>query len=80
MRAGNQVFDESPFVWKRSSAIKTHSIGPEGFWSHIEIVVPSEHVRVRKMKWLLKDDSFIAPVETVAAGSAANVAFVGLVI
>ena len=77
MRAGNQVFDESPFVGERSSAIKTHSISAKRFRSHIEIVVPAEHVWIRKMKRLLQNDSFIAPGETVAAGGAANVAFVG---
>src|SRR4051812_14627979 len=80
MRTGNQVFDESPLVRERSGAIKTHGIGAESFRSHIEIVFPSEHVWIGKMKRLLQNDSFVAPFEAVAAGGAANVAFVGLVI
>src|SRR5712671_4384504 len=80
MRAGNQVFDQSPFVGERGCAIETHSVGAERFRSHIEIVFPSEHIRVRKVKWLLKNNSFVVPGKAVAAGGAADVAFVGLVI
>src|SRR5260221_10806816 len=80
MRAGNQVFDESPFVGEGSGAIETHSIGAESFRSHIEIVFPSEHVWVRKVKWFLKNNSFVVPGKAVAAGGVADVAFVGLVI
>jgi hypothetical protein len=32
------------------------------------------------MKRFLQDDSFVAPGETIAAGGAANVALVGLII
>ena len=80
MRAGNQIFDESPFVGERSSAVKTHGISAERFRGHIEIVVPAEHVWIRKMKRFLQDDSFVVPGETVAAGGAADIALVGLVI
>src|SRR5882724_987350 len=80
MRAGNHVFYQSPLVGERSGAIETHCIGSESFRSHIEIVFPSEHVWVRKVKWFLKNNSFVVPGKAVATGGVADVAFVGLVI
>src|SRR6185437_1921211 len=80
MRARNQVVHQSPLIGEGNGAIKTDGICSESFRSHIEIISPAEYVWVREMKRFLQDDSFVMPCQTVAAGSVANVAFVGLVI
>src|SRR4030081_681264 len=80
MWAGDEVFDQGPFVREGRCPIQTHCVGSKSFRSHIKIIFPSEDVRVRKMKRLLQDDSFVVPVKTIAAGGAADVALVGPII
>ena len=80
VRSGNQILNERPLAGKGSCAIKPDGAGPQRFRDHVEVVVPSENVRIREMKRFLQNDLPVLPGERVMAGAKADFAQTGAVI
>src|SRR2546423_1623069 len=67
MLAGNECVQQFPIEREIPAAIETNLLGIECLGDHIMLSLPSENVRVGKVKGLAEDDLLVFPSHGVAA-------------